>query len=49
MAFAQLSKVRLEYFPHGHGPERVVFIHGYQASAPIWRMVQAALPAERYS
>jgi branched-chain amino acid transport system permease protein len=47
MAFAQLSKVRLEYFLHGHGPERVVFIHGFQASAPIWRMVQEALPADR--
>ena len=49
MAFAQLSRVRLEYFPHGHGPEKVVFIHGYQASAPIWRMVQEALPADRYA
>ena len=38
MAFAQLSKVRLEYLPHGEGPERVVFIHGFQASARIWRM-----------
>jgi pimeloyl-ACP methyl ester carboxylesterase len=49
MAFAQLSKVRLEYFPHGDGPERVVFIHGFQASAKIWRMVQEALPASRYA
>jgi pimeloyl-ACP methyl ester carboxylesterase len=49
MAFAQLSKVRLEYFPHGQGAERIVFIHGFQASARIWRMVQAALPAERYA
>jgi pimeloyl-ACP methyl ester carboxylesterase len=49
MAFAQLSKVRLEYFPHGDGPERVVFIHGFQASAKIWRMVQQALPAQRYA
>jgi pimeloyl-ACP methyl ester carboxylesterase len=48
MAIAQLSKVRLEYFPHGEGPERVVFIHGFQASARIWRMTQAALPADRY-
>jgi len=48
MAIAQLSKVRLEYFPHGDGPERVVFIHGFQASARIWRMVQEALPADRY-
>jgi hypothetical protein len=35
MALAQLSKVQLEYFPHGHGPERIVFIHGFQASARI--------------
>ena len=49
MAFAQLSKVRLEYFPHGGGAERVVFIHGFQASARIWQMVQDALPAGRYS
>ncbi len=49
MAFAQLSKVRLEYFEHGRGPERVVFIHGFQASAPIWRMTQQALPADRYA
>ncbi|HTX51566.1 MAG TPA: alpha/beta hydrolase [Caulobacteraceae bacterium] len=49
MPFAQLSRVRLEYFPHGDGPERVVFIHGFQASAPIWRMTQEALPPDRYS
>jgi branched-chain amino acid transport system permease protein len=49
MAFAQLSKVTLEYFPHGHGPERIVLIHGFQASARIWRLVQEALPADRYS
>lgn len=49
MTLAQLSKVQLEYFPHGHGPERIVFIHGFQASARIWRMVQEALPADRYS
>jgi branched-chain amino acid transport system permease protein len=49
VAFAQLSNVRLEYFPHGQGPERVVFIHGFQASARIWRMVQQALPADRFS
>jgi branched-chain amino acid transport system permease protein len=49
MAFAQLSKVRLEYFPHGEGPERVVLIHGFQASARIWRLTQEALPADRYT
>ena len=49
MAFAQLSKVKLEYFAHGDGPERVVFIHGFQASAKIWRLVQQALPADRYT
>ena len=49
MAFAQLSKVKLEYFPHGRGPERIVLIHGFQASARIWQMVQQALPEDRYS
>jgi pimeloyl-ACP methyl ester carboxylesterase len=49
MSFAQLSKVRLEYVVHGQGPERVLFIHGFQASARIWEMVQKALPAERYT
>jgi len=49
MAFAQLSKVRLEYFPRGEGPERVVLIHGFQASARIWRLTQEALPADRYT
>ena len=49
MALAQLSKVQVEYFPHGEGPERVVFIHGFQASARIWRLTQEALPADRYS
>jgi pimeloyl-ACP methyl ester carboxylesterase len=49
MALAQLSKVRLEYFLHGDGPERVVLIHGFQASAAIWRLVQEALPADRYT
>src|ERR1700722_6179760 len=49
MTFAQLSKVRLEYFQHGEGPERVVLIHGFQASAAIWRLVQEALPADRFT
>ena len=49
MALAQLSKVRIEYFPHGEGPERILFIHGFSASARIWGMVQEALPAERYT
>lgn len=49
MAFAQLSNVRLEHFAHGHGPERVLLIHGFQASARIWQKVQEALPADRYT
>jgi 3-oxoadipate enol-lactonase len=49
VAFAQLSKVRLEYEPYGHGAEKILFIHGFQASARIWQLVQEALPQERYS
>lgn len=49
MAFAQLSQVRLEYFPHGAGPQRVLFIHGFQASARIWHAVQRELPTDQYT
>lgn len=48
MPHAQLSNVRLRYFERGHGPERVVFIHGFQASGRIWQLVQAELPVEQY-
>lgn len=48
MPFASLSKARIEYFEHGSGPEVIVFVHGFQASARIWHFVQEALPADRY-
>ena len=48
MPFAQLSRVKLHYYEHGNGPEQVVFVHGFEASARIWRLVQEALPADRY-
>jgi pimeloyl-ACP methyl ester carboxylesterase len=48
MAFANLPEVRLEFFELGHGPEAVVLVHGYQASARVWHEVQRALPADRY-
>ena len=47
--FAQLSRLRLEYFEHGHGPTRVVLVHGFEASARIWTAVQQALPPELYT
>jgi hypothetical protein len=31
MTFARISKVQLEYFERGSGPERVLLIHGFQA------------------
>ena len=49
MSFVQLDSVRLEYFRYGHGPEHVVLVHGYQASARIWQRVQELLPADRYT
>lgn len=48
MPFVQLPRVRLHYYEYGHGPEVIVFIHGFQASARIWQLVQEALPQERY-
>jgi branched-chain amino acid transport system permease protein len=49
VAFAQLSQIRLEYFARGEGPQRVLFIHGFQASARIWHAVQHELPTDRYT
>ena len=48
MTIARLSEVSLEYFEHGEGPNVVVFVHGYQASARVWHGVQQALPAQQY-
>ena len=49
MTIAKLSAVSIEYFEAGSGPEKVLFIHGFQASAQIWHAVQHALPADRYT
>lgn len=49
MPVTKLSEVIIEYFDVGSGPEHVVFIHGFQASAQIWHAVQHALPADRYT
>lgn len=49
MAFTQLASVRLEHIQFGHGPQRVLLIHGFQASARIWQRAQELLPAERYT
>lgn len=48
MPHVQLSRVRMHYYEYGHGSEVVVFIHGFQASARIWQLVQEALPVNRY-
>lgn len=48
MPYAQLTRVRMHYFERGHGPETVVFVHGFQASGRIWQLVQEALPEDRY-
>ena len=48
MATAKLSEVTLEYFERGSGPETVVFVHGFSASARIWHAAQKALPEDRY-
>ncbi len=48
MPYAQLSRVRMHYYERGHGPETVVFVHGFQASGRIWQLAQEALPEDRY-
>lgn len=47
--FAELPHIRLEYFIHGHGPRRVVLVHGFEASARIWTEVQTALAESEFT
>ena len=47
--FAVLPHIRLEYFIHGHGTRRVVFVHGFEASARIWTEVQTALAPNEFT
>lgn len=44
----QAGGVRLQYFEHGTGPETVVLVHGYTASARIWRAMQERLDPSRF-
>jgi pimeloyl-ACP methyl ester carboxylesterase len=46
--FVQTPLVRLQYLEHGTGPEVLVLVHGYQASARIWRLTQEALDPARF-
>lgn len=40
--------IRLQYFEHGGGPETLVLVHGYTASARIWRAMQERLDPARF-
>lgn len=48
MPFAQLGPIRLHYHEFGHGPQSVVFVHGFQASARIWQLMAEQMPADQY-
>ena len=45
----RLPDVQLEYLQHGHGPTRIMFMHGLEASARIWTGVQVALPPDQFT
>lgn len=47
-AFVQAGSVRLQYFEHGIGPETIVLVHGYTASARIWSAMQERLDPARF-
>ena len=41
--------MRLEYFAKGEGDRKILFLHGFQASARIWTFVQDLLPGDRFT
>lgn len=48
MPFAQLEDIRLHYYEYGHGPQVLLFVHGFQASGRIWQLVCEQLPGDLY-
>ena len=46
--FVQAGSARLQYYEHGSGAETVVLVHGYSASARIWRAMQEQLDPSRF-
>lgn len=46
--FVQAGATRLQYFEHGHGPELLVLVHGYQSSGRVWGLTQEALDPARF-
>lgn len=46
--FVEAGAARLQYMEHGDGPETLVLVHGYTASARIWRATQEALDPTRF-
>jgi branched-chain amino acid transport system permease protein len=46
--YLHTGAVRLQYFTRGQGPQPILFVHGYQASAPVWRLVQEAMDPQRF-
>lgn len=52
MPYAQLSRIRMHYYENGDragAAEKLVFVHGFQASGRIWQLVQEQLPPSYYS
>jgi len=46
--FVQGKRARLQVYEHGAGPQVMVLVHGYSASARGWRLTQEALDPAKY-
>ena len=47
--FVQAGDVKLQYYLHGHGDEKIVLVHGYVSSGRIWRLTVKQLDPDRFS
>ncbi len=47
--FVQAGDVKLQYYLHGHGDEKIVLVHGYVSSGRIWRLTVEQLDPDRFS
>lgn len=46
--FVQAGDVRLQYYQHGHGPGKVLLVHGYASSGRLWQLAMERMDPARF-
>ena len=46
--FVQAGNVKLQYYRHGSGPEKVLLVHGYASSGKLWQLAMEKMDPDRF-